>query len=529
MEASNPTPPRAGRLGELLLLLTLVSPGVVPLVCPHLPFQDWPAHVGVVGALLKLDDPSARLAVFFEYTGWLKMNVAFYLPALALAKVLPPLVAVNLAFALALAALGPATAYLCRAVHAPPTVALLAVPLALGRHVFCGFAPNAMALAVMMFAFGLHFRLLAAPRLGRAAAYAAAMALLAFTHAFIYLAALGLLALLVVIQAVRGPRRPAGLAALALLASLGWFAVLFAQGLGVAGADEGPGVLAAIWAAVQAEPHADLLPLFWEWLFATHRFWRVDDALQVAWLGVLGLALLGSALVARRRWLHGARWELLLVAAVTAFVYWLLPADIGPPLNWWGARLRLPPVIVLLLLPLAAPAFARFRLAAPAAGLVAVATVGLFAQDLAAFEREQMAGFSEVVAKMEPGRKVSFLHYTGRRVDEYPGVALGYFGNFAFLEHGGAVPQGFFSRREYPLVMKASLPAPPWGMASGFRWEQHGVGYDGFLVQLHPTTGQPPFHGAVLARLEEVARAGKWAYYRPRVVPPATPSGMTTP
>ena len=519
MEGEGPTVKGARGARWTLFALVLVSPGLLPLVCPYLPFQDWPAHVGVVGGLLHLEEPSARVLEFYEYVGWFKMNAAFYLPAYVLAQVLPPLVAVNLTFALSLAALGPATAYFCGAVHAPRTVALLAVPLAVGRHVYCGFAPNAMALALMMLAFGALFRFLGAPRPARGVGLTALLCALAFTHAFIYLAALGLFALVVALQAVRGPRRPAAGAAVALVASLVWFAVLFRQGLGVSGHGEGDGALMAIWTAIQREPHTALLQVFWEWLFASHRYWGVDDLLQWSWLGVLGLGLAGSAWLGRGQWMRGARLELLLLAAVTAFVFWLLPADIGPPVNWWGARLRLPPIVVLLLLPLLGPLFARTRAAAILAGVIAVATVGAFAYDLADFDRRHMAGFSEAVAAIEPGRKVSFLHYTGRRVDEYPGVALGYFGNFAFLEHGGAVPQTFFSRREYPLLAKEAMAAPTWGLATRFRWAQHGVGYDGFLVELHPTTGRPPFDAETLARLEPVVTSGQWAYYRVEVVP----------
>ena len=76
-----------------LFYLLLASPGLIPIVAPYLPFQDWPAQLGLVGGLLHLDDPAARIEEFYTYKGALKPNIGVHWLVWLFAQVLPPMAA----------------------------------------------------------------------------------------------------------------------------------------------------------------------------------------------------------------------------------------------------------------------------------------------------------------------------------------------------------------------------------------------------------------------------------------------------
>ena len=496
--------------------LALLLPALAPWVCPFPPFQDWPAHVGVVGALAHMDEPAARIHEFYEYTGWFKLNTLFYLPAWGLSPWLGPIGAANACLALSLGALAPAVWWLCRSVDADPRLALLATPVALGRHVYCGFGPNAAALPLFVFSFALYFWARRArasgARVGHGVALALVLSLLAWMHAFIYLAGAGLLALLILPDLFRA-FRPAFGALLALVGSAILFVVLFRQGLGVQGGASGD-ALTAIWQAAVAAPRDRLGETFWAWLFASYRYQRLDDLCQIAWLVGVGGAALASWAEEGARWWTTARAALFGLALVALLMFVLLPENVGPPVNWWGARLRLPVLVALLSLPLCGRAVGRqLGPFIPGVGFIAVITVVLGLVDLAGFHRTYTSGLSAVLDAMPAGRRISAINYTPRAVNEYPGQPFGYFGNFYIARKGGVVPQDFFERRELPFHRRSNLPSPPWGLAAGFRWPQHARGFDGFLLRTDPSKGDAPFyrHKDQLALEKEV---GGWRYYR---------------
>ncbi|MEO1337078.1 MAG: hypothetical protein AAFV29_15645, partial [Myxococcota bacterium] len=347
-------------LKTVIFALGLVLPSLVPFVCPYLPFQDWPAHVGIVGALTQLSEPEARILTHFKYMGWFKLNMFFYLPAWALGEVIGPIAAANLCLSVSLAALAPAVWLLCRALDADPRMALLATPLALGHHVYYGFGPNAAALPMFVLVFALFFfvRRGIRPRACTLALIGTLLAL-AFTHAFIFLAAAGLLGVLAVVDIIRPPRVAGWAALLGLVVSFGFFALLFSQGIGVVGHRSGEPV-AAIWKAILQAPRNRLGETFWTWLFASHRQRELDDWMQAAWSVVLVGAFALTLVFERKAWLRSGRAALAGLALITLVTFVILPENIGQPLNWWGARLRLPPLVALLLIPmLARPVGAR--------------------------------------------------------------------------------------------------------------------------------------------------------------------------
>lgn len=107
-------------LRRVLFLLALVSPAFVALMGPYVPFQDWPGHLGVAGALIHRAEPAARIDAYYEVLGWFGPNRLLYALLRGLAWVLPLRWAAMGALGLVLGMLGPAVATLCRAVGARP-------------------------------------------------------------------------------------------------------------------------------------------------------------------------------------------------------------------------------------------------------------------------------------------------------------------------------------------------------------------------------------------------------------------------
>jgi hypothetical protein len=201
------------------------------------------------------------------------------------------------------------------------------------------------------------------------------------------------------------------------------------------------------------------------------------------------------------------------MAAAALSMFAILPSNIGPPLNWWGGNLRLPVIALLLAAPIGGVAPKRL---CQAAGALALSIVFVASADLIRFSRREMSGFLEVVETLPPGKKVTLLHYTPHEVHEYPGEPHGYASNYYLLLKGGFVPQNVFENPDVPFARKVSAPAPPWGMAEGFDWWRHGVGYDYFVLRNHPSVDHAPLHGENQSRVELVKAAGNWRQYRAR-------------
>jgi hypothetical protein len=503
------------RARAILYWAILVSPGLIPFVCVYLPFQDWPGHVGQIGVVALLSDPASKAAELYPVGSNFGLNIPFNWPAILLHKILPSPWGSNLVLAAALAALAPATHRLCRAVDADPRLALFVVPLALGKHLYAGFAENTGALVFIPLSFATLYELRRQPDLRRGLYFAASATGLAAMHGVIYLAGGGLLFLAVVFGLLKGHRRATWWSLGGLLISAGFFLAL-ALANGVKGQAGGPSPLDALIGSILADPREHLFTSGWEWLFAHYRHGTLDDQLQAAWLLLLALGFVIAIGIERWGFFRSPRFELLFVVLVTVAFFWILPEEIGPPILWWGARQRLPAIGAVLAVPtLGAYLWSRWPALLVLPGAIAVGVVVAISYDLHRFEVEEMEGFEEVLAAIPKGQRLAYAYADSPRIREYPGYALGYFGNYYVAEKGGEVTQGLFDRHEHtPLrARKRPLAGAPWGLLAAFRFEAHAVGFEGVLVLGYP--GREPFSIAERKRLELVAQGGRWRYYRP--------------
>lgn len=494
-----------------LLFALLASPGLIPLVAPYLPFQDWPGHLGVIGALIHLDDPAAHIRDLLEFKGWWGPNRALYWLGAGLGHVVSPTFAGQLVLAFVMGSLGPAMLWLCRAAGTDERVALLALPLALGRHLYCGFVLNAAGLTFLVLALAAYFDVLRRPDLRRAVILTVVLGLIPFFHGFFHLVSVGLIAWCILVALVQRRWKAAGIGAGA--STLSFFA-LVPQLSSIGGDPNAPSLYTAVTTAAASADRSRLHIELWEWLFASYRYSTVDDWFQGIWIALLFGLLIVALVVERRHFFRGFRWYLFLLAGVTAGMFWWLPSYIGPPLNWWGGNLRLPIVIAALLVPsVGMVGQIRVQNFIRVAAAFSVLIVAVAAFDLIRFSYGEMDGFAEVVDAMPPGKEISTLHYTPREVHEYPGEPHGYVGNYYTLAKGGLSPHNLFEVKDLPFARKENLPAPPWGSGAGFRYNLHAPPFDGFLVRIAPQSPDAPFR-ANDTRVELVKAAGNWRYYR---------------
>lgn len=474
---------------KILLWALLLSPALVPILAPHPPFQDWPAHLATIGAHTHFE--TADLGRFLVPQGWLHPNGALYLLGWLLAQAIPPRIAGQVLLALVLGAVGPAAAIFCSANgrRSGPALALLALPVAFARPTYSGFIPNVAGTVLLLL-------LLAAYLKRRPLAVMVTALLLPLTHAFVALAGVGLVALLVLFD-VRADRKAAASGAGAMLVIVVLLVLLFG------GSSLGAATLAT---AVAGADRGHLASDFWSWLVGFRGGTIADDLLQLAWLGAITAAL---ALRAARRDVDPTERRLLALIGATLLAFVVVPMEIGPPIEWWGARGRLPAIALLLALPLVRPKGAQITGALAAAAIVTYSLV-----EVRRWETGVMRGFDEVVEAVPSGRVVGALYYDVDPDGRFPGAELGYAAGYYMLEKGGMSTRTFFEPNEsdaiaatLPYTLARTYPSPPWGMAELFEGEMAGID----VVLVRTRRGQVPFYGET--RVQLVREAGAWRYY----------------
>jgi hypothetical protein len=506
---------------RLVLFLGLLLPALVPVVCPFPPFQDWPGHLGIVGVLLHESDSATRVAEYYRFSGWLNPNILEYGIMYVLGQVLPGRAAGSLFLAAALGGLGLATRYLLRGLgpESQPRLALVATPLALGRLTFCGFSANVVALAFWLLALGAYGRLRRVSSALNWLILGGALVLLSLAHTFVAISGICFLGLFALVDWFQG--RDARTAVFVLIGCLLTGTIATAPFLVTENAGEQRWHLnqmaLLIGGSLGVTPVRDLLPTFWHALFAFYRYRIIDDVIQAIWLFVA--VTLGVLVGLDRRPRESMDWgNVLLVGVAVALVaFCILPENLGDPVNWWGVNIRVPTMLMLLLIPAVAgrsPASLLWKNLTTVWIATSVLAVCLSLADLAAFNFKEMTGFAEVIQAMPPGRRISFLHYSPDYVHEYPGEPYGYIGNYYVLEKGGATVQTLFGNPHEPVKLRVPPgPAPGWGYAAGFDWQQHADNFDGFVVRGSAEGGNQPFDGHVGADLKLRAATGFWRYY----------------
>lgn len=499
---------RAERTLAGLLLLA----GAAPLWAGRfLPFLDMPQHLGLASVLSRYSDPGMGFSRYYLVGSPLEPYWGYYGLMWLFCRALPLELSNRLLFSVWAVALPWSVAFALRSLGRDGRWAAFALPLVWHTNLFFGFATFLVSMPFFFVAVGLAARDLEAEETSqwRAVLLAAAAVAVYFSHVQTYLL-LGLSVIGLFGAEWRGPRW-ALRRALPYWPSLLLFAAWFLPNFLWNPHPRAPlahtanyrlfGIIGDLGAAF--EPKAETLA------GAPNRIWGTytdgsGTLAGVAWILLFALSLglaawpqpagdgaradsepgegnlrprLGAALRAHRG-------ELLAVLALSSYVF--LPARIA---GQWYLNAR-----YLVFAALLAPAFLGSAVAGWRRGLVAlVAGLALWsdvnaAMKVAAFQRE-VGGFSRLLDRMEPGRRVLGLVFDRRVTGSVRQPLFLHFAAYYQALRGGDVGFSFAGLPSIPVRYRPGGQAPHPGewAPQDFRWDEMGPSYDYFLVRGVPT------------------------------------------
>jgi hypothetical protein len=517
---------------ELLLASSLLVQCLPMLVTRVLPFHDSAGIVGLGGVLAHLDDPGTRVRDFFDVDFGAYPSIGYFGWAYLAAKLHVPMdVAFNVFIALFCLAGPPLALWLVlRAFSKPPALALLALPIGYHHQIWYGFLGSAAGITGLLLSLAFARRLCDRPRPGNHLGLAAATLFVALCHPFTLAMTLAVVAPVVV-----WPARARGWLqrALRLSCFLPTFVFLAAWARHFFGAGAGAARDGVPWTArlshelgQQRPPLGEDLQTFFHWLGGGYlgRFDEVIAAIAVVVL--LAFLILGVRSDRQpeddRR--AGALW-LGWAALMLALGYLLLPNKIYWPTYWWGLRVRC--VVPLFLVGVACVRTTRRGLpvwAAIPAALAALIFAGYVTADFRGHWRARaLDGFDQALAAVPPGKTLLYFavfpepHYTL----PHPYIAQHYVARTG----GRATPYLGGHPGSYWVTQKPVPEAPPWGDRTQFIWQDHGLGYEYFLVEM-PLDGPQvdPLTNVPAEAVKRLSSRGQWRLYR-RERPPLPGDG----
>ena len=515
-------PSAKARPAEMAAAAVLVAAAVWPFWAGRfLPLLDLPQHLGLASVIARHGDPATRFAELYSVDRRATPYWGYYGAMRWLSFLLSTETANRVLLSAYAAALPLSAGYALSRLGRDWRWAVFAVPLVFNTNLFLGFTGFVLSLPLFLLAVGLSARHLEEERPDplREVRLAALVALVFLFHAQTF----GLLGLSVLALAAvewRGTRW-ALRRSLAYVPSLLLFAPWFLRSFvfpearplaeGHTAHHLNYGTLRGL--GVRYESAGAILSRMPERVlgsFSDGSDLRIGAALLAVFLLALAFAR-GDAGEGKgpRAALRGRRGEVL--AALLLASYLAAPMEMAG--QWYIAPRHL--VLAALLLPafLSAPAAGLRRgLVAAAAVLSLVLSFGAAAK-VREFQR-QVGPFPEVLARMEPGKRVMNLMFDnggGGPVRLWPFV---HWSCYYQALVGGDVSFSFAGLPSIPVSYRPGMQAPhPYEWApQDFRWEAMGPSYDYFLVR-----GRPWGDAARLGEHADlVVEAGPWQLWRRR-------------
>jgi len=516
--------PAKARPAEIAAAALLVAAAVWPFWAGRfLPLLDLPQHLGLATVIARHGDPATRFAEIYSVDGRVTPYWGYYGAMRWLLFLFSPETANRILLSAYAAALPVSAGYALSRLGRDWRWAAFALPLVFNTNLFFGFTGFVLSLPLFLFAIGLSARHLEdeRPDRRREVRLAAVAALVFLFHAQTFgLLGLSVLALLAVEW--RGPRwalRRSLAYVPALLLFAPWFLRSFVlpEGRPLAEAHTARhlsyGTLGGL--GVRYESAGEILSRMPERLlgsFSDGSDLRIGAALLVLFLVALAFARSGGGEgkgKGLRAALRARRGEVLAVLLLASY----LAAPMEMAGQWYIAPRHL--VLAALLLPafLSAPATGSRRALLAAAAVLSLLLCFGAAAKVREFQR-QVGPFPEVLARMEPGKRVMNLMFDnggGGPVRLWPFV---HWSCYYQALVGGDVSFSFAGLPSIPVSYRPGMQAPhPYEWApQDFRWEAMGRSYDYFLVR-----GRPWGDAARLAEHADlVAQAGPWLLWRRR-------------
>jgi hypothetical protein len=512
---------------EVLLGVGIAVQCLPVLLTRVLPFHDAAGVIGLSGVLAHLDDPVTRDFYTVDYGAY--PSIAYFGWAWLAAQLHVPVDAAFNVFIALFCLAGPPLALLLvlRAFRKPRLLALLALPIGYHHQIWYGFLGSAAAITGLLLALAFARELAERPRLANHVGLAAATLFVALCHPFALALTLMVVAPVLVWPAPAGRRWLMAVRLGCFLPTVLFLAAWARSFFGAGATDARDG---ASWTfrlarelRLQRPPLGEDLAIFFQWLNGGY-LGHVDDVITAVALAGLAVFLIagvrgqptsnrGSSL-----WLGWAGLAL-------ALGYLLLPMKLYWPTYWWGLRGRC--VVPLFLVAVAAvrvrprglPAWAAVPSAL--AGLIFAIYVG--ADFRGHWRGRALEGFDQAIAAVPPGHSLLYFavfpepHYT---------LPHPYIAQYYVARTGGrATPFLGGHPGSYWVTQKPAPEAPPWGDRTQFVWQDHGLGYDYFLVEM-PLEGPQidPLSNVPTGAVTKLVSRGPWRLYR-RERPPLPGDG----
>jgi hypothetical protein len=276
---------------------------------------------------------------------------------------------------------------------------------------------------------------------------------------------------------------------------------------------------------LQRPPLGEDLATFFQWLGGGYAGWFDDAISAVAVVVLLAFLIAGVRAEPAPAASRADRWWLGWAALMLALGYLLLPNKIYWPTYWWGLRVRCVVPLFLILVVCVRPS----RRGLPGWAAIPAALAGLiFALYVTGDFRghwrgRALDGFDQALAAIPKGQ--SLLNFAVFPEPHYT-LPHPYIAQYYVARTGGrATPFLGGHPGSYWVTQKPSPEAPPWGDRTQFVWQDHGLGYDYFLVEM-PLEGPriDPLSNVPTDAVTRVSSKGQWVLYR-RLRPPMPGDG----
>lgn len=402
------------RQRDLLILLAASVLATIPVWIPTLPpMTDLPDHAAQIALLHQMRDPAFAYTADFQIN-WLTPYWFGYLLAYSLAPLVGIVVACQIVIATALVALPLATALILTETTLDRRWALLAIPSMYGFSYHWGFFNFLVAAPLGLVFVWLVLRQTRQPTARRALLLAALAILMFFCHALIcaFFGLIGATMLLTSGGSGReGMRRALPLLAVLPVAALwGTHAIVHPHATSATAWDLNWLTTSDGYYALTTHAHGDWeTPVGAGWGRLTGLFPRMLGTLPGLLPTIVGLALLALPFLAGARLTRRpGRWiPFALCIATLLFAPSML---LGVAFIFQRFTVFATPLFLLTLEqpPAPAPARAWPKWTWPATGLLAASWIGVVSMNAMLYESDA-AGFSEILARMQPGERALSL------------------------------------------------------------------------------------------------------------------------
>lgn len=475
-----------------IVLAVCALASIVPLFCArHLPMADLPEHLASMATIRHYGDPSWKSADYFTLAGLFETPYWLYH---ATGAVLTALMgSAERANLLMLSIIGLAYPYALRsllvALKRDPRLAIFGCALFWTSNLIVGLLNFIASVPLLLAALTLVVHQAEAATRRRWVGLAAISVALFYLHVssfclFVIDAAL----VTWMLPVPRADSRPAATFAelrrrlVRLPARLSWLLPAGLLGLAVflVGRTISDGHAAGpVWS-----PRSELVKGLFGFLFDSFKS-PVDDMLGT-WL-VVALAVLLVLSVSDRTATFEDRWRsrCVIALAVVAVAVWLVtPSAVGSNTALLDTRLGIYVALFAIMLPRALPG-RRTTLAFAAASACAVGLAANTAYEVHAFDRDDVAGFDELLRGMPRGKRLVMLNLEPQSTHLNLRI-FSYFGSYYRARYGGVASFSFSEMSHWPVQYRDNARPPSsmrWSNPCLYRNERDGAYFDYVLVR----------------------------------------------